>query len=1525
MGDQKPKFLEQYNDKDNEVFVREALIFLEREFRKMCLIVLGEMTTHNIIVKSMYGEIGGIQAPSWGNWNGFLLGAFKARRGILSTGKPEERESINGAAEFAWLAGRMEQVEEISTKDLLEKLSNVTGYTAGKNSKGIRARDMLSIPIQLRNRIAHDNVIDASWWEAAGFILNYVTKWYIDSDIYSHVHLEVAVEPWLLKAEGETWCYNGIESKGENSFAVYVSMSGKAKLIQAQAPSVMSAFIKLLGNEQQQEINFKRLMSKLAPEEVKGFLSGDYMIGEKAGEGGYAEVYRGLQLSTGRRVAIKILKPGLSELDRARFLQEAEYLSRFDHPNIIKVYEHDEQPWRMSRLYDLSNEAWFKEFKKNHGSILTFIAIEWIEGKTLDEIFKEIQEGKRKNDERETAGWFASAAEALEVIHNTNLIHRDISPKNIMLTDNGVIKLMDFGISRSQSSDRTIMTSHGRILGTEAYMSPEQLDYEKARAELGPLSDIYSLGATFYELFTMTRLYDHNNDERSVSIATEMKKRGEQPRTPITIKKDLSLEISIILMGCLENNQGDRYKSAQKLKEDIVSFLNDRAIEYKKPSRRRRMRLFYRRNRRMVSVVTLFILLIFFTTTIYMIWINIEKNRAVTAETKSRQSLAKMYYKQADEEIANNDSRSAMGYLAASLKSYKSEDAAGKLASMFQNDVWPIPKGELPGGIIPGSGGYIINKQNNQNIKLMELSGKLKVELSNSMGSGNILASNDGNYIAEITLGVDQGIRVWGSDGKRISTPSISVNGGYNGFSSDGKWLYVNLKSSSFCLLPMDGGKPRYFNPVVQKSKFYEELLPGMVEASIIVYDNGNAIAYQYGGRLGLYQYNGTEYKNLVQYDLADFFEYRKDSFGDLNSIVKDTSKTDPFLMNLLLYISKDMKRLVVTNSGSFAVLDAASGKRLFTELDMKYLISDIAFSGTRDELVVDRYAPYTSGTSYGGGNISVFDLKNYKKLPMALTKLDLPFTSIKYSGDSSLLLAVDKSQGIYIFDMKTGEQLCQPVYTPGTVMSARFTDNQHVIADVLISDGSGKNLNSSIKKLIFDIGNKYQTRLAELDMPIGILNSSADGKRLYAGSNRGLYCVDPVKGKELFFAPIQSEELPALMSMDIDNSSRKILLTYADMTMTGDKKGNVMVYQGDEPKLLSDINIKGYTPDDATFSPSGKKFLLMCSNLERGGYLQIWDCSKDKLVACSSKISSGNSSGRSFIKSAWISEEKGIIAVDDHSIYVLQTDGSIKSSVSPEELKTSYIKAIKVSSDGKYLAVVSGALMTTDGVTKENVLVYKVEDIIKGTASAAYKNILTSTPSKLVISPDGTKIAVGCLDGTVVLSDFPEVSNGVALLKNQGEIHDLKFDNSSKFIITAIDSSGPRNQVEYRFDKSIGRSVPSIMVYSSRYAIWYGEDQKLIYQSPLFDQKAPVIGVTGDNQVVVAAGEVLYKQWVPEKVNPDWIASFAEMLSGYELTESTALTRINKGYEDMISIISENKDQSYWQKIIKSILGDGK
>ena len=199
---------------------------------------------------------------------------------------------------------------------------------------------------------------------------------------------------------------------------------------------------------------------------------GRYRIERTLGQGGMAVVYLAHDEELHRRVAVKVLADHLTGDDnfRARFLQESKLASRLSHPNVVQVYDAGE----------------------TDGS--PYIVMEYVPGKTV------AQRGKLSPAEAVPLALQACAG--LQHAHNAGLVHRDVKPANLLVREDDVLKIADFGIARA--AELTRLTQHGTVLGTAAYLSPEQAAGEEVTAA----TDIYSLGAVVYELLTGRAPYE---------------------------------------------------------------------------------------------------------------------------------------------------------------------------------------------------------------------------------------------------------------------------------------------------------------------------------------------------------------------------------------------------------------------------------------------------------------------------------------------------------------------------------------------------------------------------------------------------------------------------------------------------------------------------------------------------------------------------------------------------------------------------------------------------------------------------------------------------------------------------------------------------------------------------------------------------------------------------------------------------------------------------------------------------------
>src|SRR3989304_6107558 len=180
-----------------------------------------------------------------------------------------------------------------------------------------------------------------------------------------------------------------------------------------------------------------------------GQIVSHYKILEKLGEGGMGVVYKGQDIKLDRQVAVKFLPQHLSssEENKARFVQEARSAASLNHPNILNVYDIDEQDGKM------------------------FFIMEYVEGKTLKSHITNLKGGEGI-PVRQAFDWTIPVAQGLKAAHEKDIVHRDIKPENVMLTKDGLPKIMDFGIAKLRGG--TGLTRTGTSLGTLAYMSPEQ-------------------------------------------------------------------------------------------------------------------------------------------------------------------------------------------------------------------------------------------------------------------------------------------------------------------------------------------------------------------------------------------------------------------------------------------------------------------------------------------------------------------------------------------------------------------------------------------------------------------------------------------------------------------------------------------------------------------------------------------------------------------------------------------------------------------------------------------------------------------------------------------------------------------------------------------------------------------------------------------------------------------------------------------------------------------------------------------
>jgi serine/threonine protein kinase/Flp pilus assembly protein TadD len=392
----------------------------------------------------------------------------------------------------------------------------------------------------------------------------------------------------------------------------------------------------------------------------QGGTLGDFRIVREVGRGGMGVVYEAEQISLRRRVALKVL-PFAGTMDPRhlqRFRNEAQAAACLHHTNIVPVH--------------------YVGCERG----VHFYAMQFIDGKPLSDLIHQMRrlvkaaaavgeeatiayqsplsdaastplpaaemtpltgEGRRSRDYyRKVAELGIQAAEALDHAHQLGIVHRDIKPANLMLDGRGILWVTDFGLAHVQHGEANL-TLTGQVLGTPRYMSPEQTNAK--RVPIDHRTDVYSLGATLYELLTLRPAFaSEDRQELLRQIAFE------EPSRPQRLQGDIPGELEIIVLKAMEKRPQDRYATAQELADDLRHWLEDRPIQARRPSWVQVTRKWGRRHQGLVAAVLAIVAVAAFALTVSTVLIWHEQKRTkdalAKAEDKSRlarQAVDKMY------------------------------------------------------------------------------------------------------------------------------------------------------------------------------------------------------------------------------------------------------------------------------------------------------------------------------------------------------------------------------------------------------------------------------------------------------------------------------------------------------------------------------------------------------------------------------------------------------------------------------------------------------------------------------------------------------------------------------------------------------------------------------------------------------------------------------------------------------------------------------------------------------------------
>ncbi len=310
----------------------------------------------------------------------------------------------------------------------------------------------------------------------------------------------------------------------------------------SDAPAARSLAQLLVQNEYVTERQLARLR-QIVEEERSGQQIPGFRVESKLGAGAMAKVFKARQVSLDRPVAIKVLPKKFSTNPQfiERFYNEGRAAAQLNHPNIVQAFD-------VGRAGDLY-----------------YFVMEYVEGRTVhDDIV-----ARKRYPENDAIEIVMQVAEALQHAHERGLVHRDVKPKNIMITSSGSVKLADMGLARAISDKEAAEAEAGKAFGTPYYISPEQIRGEK---DIGAPADIYSLGATMYHMVTGQVPFEGKNP------SSVMSKHLKAPLVaPDHVNPKLSNGVGEVIEMMMAKKVADRYQSCKDLLIDLRAVRNGEA------------------------------------------------------------------------------------------------------------------------------------------------------------------------------------------------------------------------------------------------------------------------------------------------------------------------------------------------------------------------------------------------------------------------------------------------------------------------------------------------------------------------------------------------------------------------------------------------------------------------------------------------------------------------------------------------------------------------------------------------------------------------------------------------------------------------------------------------------------------------------------------------------------------------------------------------------------------------------------
>jgi serine/threonine protein kinase len=362
---------------------------------------------------------------------------------------------------------------------------------------------------------------------------------------------------------------------------------------------------------------------------------GEFEIVREVGRGGMGVVYEALQPSLGRKVALKVLPlaAALSPKQLQRFQTEAHAAAQLHHTNIVAVHavgcERGVHYYAMQFIDGMPLDAFIRDLRgaegRAGGSTST---MDLRAGPTAPGTSTASRPGRGRETYRTLARIAAQVADALDYAHEAGVVHRDIKPGNLLLDSKGIVWVTDFGLA--QVTARAGLTQTGDVFGTLRYMSPEQA--AGRRVDVDHRTDVYSLGATLYELLTLMPVFAGSDRRKLLHRVLNV-----EPVPPRLADRSIPAELETIVLKALAKAPADRYATAGEMAADLRRFLEDKPILARRPTWAGRARKWVRRHPSAVWAVVLVLVVNVAGLAVSTALVGRERDRTAAALDRERQ------------------------------------------------------------------------------------------------------------------------------------------------------------------------------------------------------------------------------------------------------------------------------------------------------------------------------------------------------------------------------------------------------------------------------------------------------------------------------------------------------------------------------------------------------------------------------------------------------------------------------------------------------------------------------------------------------------------------------------------------------------------------------------------------------------------------------------------------------------------------------------------------------------------------